>query len=185
METSETSIIRRILGGEKELFRYLVRTYEGMVYSLAIEVTGDEDVARDVAQEAFIKAYNALEKYDASKGRFSTWIATIAINIAKGKLRKRRQKPPTVSIDQKAVDAVDESAMDAFFDNPDEANARLLVEAIAQLPPDDRLLLTLFYTNDLSLAEIAEVTGARAGTIATRLSRIRKRLYVMMKGRKI
>lgn len=183
IEADETEIINRIIGGERELFRHLVRLYDGMVFSLAFEVCGDEDIACDITQEVFIRAYNHLADYDTKKGRFSTWLYAIAYNLAKMYLRRRRQQPLTLPMGDEIVGNIDDDAVDEFF--KDEADAQeekitRLAEAVDKLPPDDRLTLTLFYRDDLSLAQIAEVMGARAGMIATRLSRIRKRLYKFM-----
>lgn len=183
MEADETEIINRIIGGEREIFRHLVRTYDGMVFSLAFEVCSDEDIARDITQEAFISAYNHLADYDAKKSRFSTWLYAIAYNIAKMHLRRQRRQPLTLPKDDEIVANINDDVVDEFFkdvaDSQEEKLTRL-AEAVDKLQPDDRLILTFFYRDNLSLAEIAKVMGAKTGTIATRMSRIRKRLYNYM-----
>lgn len=181
METNEPEIIYRILSGEKELFRYLVRAYDSMVFSLAADITDDSDTAADVTQEAFIKAYDHLSRYDPSKGRFSTWLVTIAYNLAISQQRLRRRRPPTQSLDETEIDTMDDKAADSLPGSTDESDTQRLAEAIDELQPEEKLVLTLFYDQDLSLAEIAEITGTLPGTVATRLSRIRKKLYTMIK----
>lgn len=181
METDEQRIISRILEGQKEEYRHLVRAYEAMVYSLVMELAGDSETARDVTQEAFVRAYNHLAEYDAAKGKFSTWLMTIAYHLAIGNSRKKRRKPPTLSL-RSMENVADDSAVDEFFDSDDRAMAEQLADAVGRLDEEERAVLSLFYRDNASIAEIAEVEGTRAGTIATRLSRIRRKLYRYMRG---
>lgn len=182
MKSDEQNIISRVLEGRKEEYRLLVRAHEAMVYSLVMELTGDSETARDITLEAFVRAYSHLAEYDAAKGKFSTWLMTIAYNLAVGGIRKERRKPPTLRIDGVVEDIADDSALDAFFDSDDRVRSVQLAEAIGRLDGEERLILSLFYRDNVPIAEIAEVEGASAGTIATRLSRIRRKLYRYMRG---
>lgn len=183
MNTNETDIISRILGGEHDAFRYLVKTYQDRVFVLMVDLTGDTDKAREVTQETFIRAYTHLADYDAARGSFSTWLLAIAFNEMRQKLRKRRHVPPLLQLDDHTVEPADDADIDAFFDSPDEERLKQLTQALATLPPEERLLLNLFYYEDLSLKEISDITGMKAGTVATRLSRIRRRLYLRLKNK--
>src|SRR5258705_4790462 len=90
MDTTEAGLIARILAGEKELFHELIRPYERMVYTTVFAIVRNETDAEDGAQDAMVNAYRHLGKF-RGEAKFSTWLATIAMNDGRQKLRKLKR----------------------------------------------------------------------------------------------
>ena len=144
--------------------------------------------AEELVQDAFVRAYDRLETF-GGRSSFSTWICRIAYTTTVSWLRRRRVKylsiddlPSLTSSDrshragaQHLSDAVVDEALD------DETRIDDLRRAIARLKPDEQTLVTLFYYDERPLADIAFILDIETGTIATRLHRIRRKLYLLMK----
>jgi RNA polymerase sigma-70 factor (ECF subfamily) len=170
---AEAILVQRCLAGDRPAFDALVLAYRSRVYALARLALGSVEDAHDVAQETFVRAYEALPRYQ-SRGQFRVWIYTIAANLCKNRLKARR---PVLSWEEP------ELAADLIDPTPGpEATAlsreRALVvrEALAQMGDRDRLMVLLYYQDDLSLDEIARIVGCRTGAAKVALHRARGRL---------
>jgi len=175
----DKGLIARILGGERELFHELVRPYEKSVYFAAYSILQNEHDAEDVAQETVLKALRSLHTFRA-ESKFSTWLVSIALNEARGRLRHER----LIQFD--SVDAIpDEDSGDFtpavisdWREVPLEALERkelrdMLRKAIRGLPAMYREVLVLRDVQDLSIAETAAALGVNDGVVKTRLLRAR------------
>lgn len=157
-------------GRTDEALALLVPGYRRRVFGLAYGILGDRDAAEDVAQEVFMKVWQAFGSYDG-RARLSTWIYAITRNAALSALRKR---PRAVSLSEPAVEAqVD--AMDDGRAPPEDGDARLW-QLVNALPDKQRQVIVLFYQDDRSIEEVAEMLGMPANTVKTHLHRGRARL---------
>jgi len=175
----DSALIARILAGERELFHELVRPYEKGVYFAAYSVLQNEHDAEDVAQETVLKALRNLRSFRA-EAKFSTWLVSIALNEARGRLRHTRL------IEFESVDAVPDEDSGVFTpavisdwrEVPLEALERkelreMLHKAIEDLPELYREVLVLRDVQDFSIAETAAALGVNEGVVKTRLLRAR------------
>jgi len=157
----------------KEDFARLVRQHAPQVLDFTARLLTDRREAEEVAQDAFVKAFRQLSSF-RGESSFLTWVQRIAYHEAIDHLRRRR--PFTTDISNVA----------AMTDEPDLSTGReerimLLEEAVDELPPDDQLLLHLYYYEDRPLRDIAYIMEAEPNTLSGRLYRIRKRLMTMIK----
>jgi len=142
-------------------FSELVRRYRARILRTACGIVGSAQEADDVAQETFIKAWNALPHYHA-QGTFGSWLYRIAINTAIDALRKRRDEVPFDEFQMVSRDSPEDSVLR-------RAEHERVREAISSLPPGSRAALTLREYEQLSYREIAEVLQVPMGTVMSRL----------------
>ena len=175
MADDDAIVLARVLAGDEGAFATLVRRYEPKLRAYVNGIVAVEEEARDLVQEAFIRAWRHLDQYDRSF-RFSTWLFRIAHNVAIDHLRRRRQ--PTVSLDLGEDDEGDEIRLDPADPRRgplgDLANRELagaLAREIERLPAGYRELVTLRHLVGLSYNEIADLKGLPLGTVKNKLFR--------------
>ena len=177
----EKSIIARVLAGDTEAFEALVLENQKQVYNLALRMTGSEEDANDIAQEAFIRAFRSLASFRGDS-KFSVWLYRLTSNICLDFLRSRRRKK-TVSMSWFAADD-DEPAELEIPDERFSPEARLerteLRESVRRgldsLSPEYREILLLREINGLSYDEISRALNLEEGTVKSRIFRARKKL---------
>lgn len=176
----EAAVIQAVLDGDVNAYEALVKEYEKNVYNLALRMTGNSEDAADMAQEAFIKAYNSLTAFRGDS-KFSVWLYRIVSNVCLDFLRSRSRKQ-TVSLSTENDDG-EEVELDIADDthSPEQLLDRSLTRdavrrGLAALPPDHREILLLREIQGLSYEEIADVLGLEAGTVKSRIFRARKKL---------
>ena len=157
----------------KEDFAQLVRQHATAVIDFTARLLPDRREAEEVAQDAFVKAFQQLSSF-RGESSFLTWVQHIAYHEAVDHLRQRR--PYMVDIDEMPTMMEDED-----LQMEREERILLMEEAVVRLSPDDQLLLHLFYYEDRPLREIAYIMDVEPNTLSQRLRRIRKRLMVMIK----
>lgn len=157
----------------KEDFAQLVRQHATAVIDFTARLLPDRREAEEVAQDAFVKAFQQLSSF-RGESSFLTWVQRIAYHEAVDHLRQRR--PYMVDIDEMPTMMEDED-----LQMEREERILLMEEAVVRLSPDDQLLLHLFYYEDRPLREIAYIMDVEPNTLSQRLRRIRKRLMVMIK----
>jgi RNA polymerase sigma-70 factor, ECF subfamily len=175
----EAAIIARILAGERELFHDLIRSYERGLYLAAYSVVQHEADAEDIAQDAVIKAYQALKSF-RGEARFSTWLMAIALNEARSRWRKTNGEQLDFLSDceeDSTGDYTPAVLADWRYIPSAELERRelrqTLREAIAKLPPQYREVLILRDVRGMSIAETAAATGVNEGLVKIRLFRAR------------
>lgn len=171
----ESQLIAETLGGNLDAFGDLVRLYERPVFNLAYRMLGNSVEAEDASQEAFMKAYSNLNRYDHTRS-FKTWLLSITSNHCIDKLRKRRLT--YLSIDEPLPP---HPALVSTNDNPESAMMALerseTVQGLLENLSDEyRLVVVLRYWYDLSYAEIAEMTDSTESAVKSRLFRARQAL---------
>jgi RNA polymerase sigma-70 factor (ECF subfamily) len=175
----DSEVVAAFLGGEERAFQVLVERYQTRLLNFVYRTIGDRERGEDLVQEVFIRVYRHLHRFDRSK-KFSTWIYTIASNLAKNELRNRSRNPlvffqairRTWQDDDRPLQFEDASA------RPDDLyrkrHLRELVEAsVARLPEHHRQVFVLRELEGKSYEEIAEITGCNLGTVKSRLNRAR------------
>lgn len=176
-DREEIYIINRVKSGDREAFSLVVDKYRDMVYTICLRMLTVEADADDAAQEIFVKVYRSIASFQ-EKSKFSTWIYRIAYNHCISVIRKK----------VKIIDMVDELP-DSEINNQDVSGLDLLGEeerkhylqlAIEALAETDAVVVTLFYYDELSLEEIAEVTGLTSANIRIKLHRSRKKMYKVL-----
>lgn len=169
--------IQRVLDGEADAFRFIIREFKDRAYSLAISVVKDEFEARDVVQSAFVKAYTKLDTFKAD-ANFSTWFYRILVNEAYSKLRKQKVTPDRLYDDQ--LNEIP-SSFDPDVSHIDEDHQRYYInEALKKLPENYSLSLRLFYLEDYSVSEITQITGWSDSFAKVTLHRARNKMkYVL------
>jgi len=174
----ELNYIERILAGETNLFSYFVNSYSNSIYSLIVRIVLTNEDAEELTQDSFLKAFKKLDTFKGDCS-FSTWLFRIAYNTAISATRKRKMEFPMV--DEAMMESVPDEAIETFFD-PDENEIKLqkLEEAIGKLNVEEKTLITLFYTEDKSVAELARVLDLTPENVKVKLHRVRKKLYVLM-----
>jgi RNA polymerase sigma factor (sigma-70 family) len=177
-QMDDHTIIAKVLGGETAAFEILVNRYKDMAFSIARRVCSSAEDAEEVAQDAFLKAYQALDKFK-QESKFSTWLYRIVTNTAISSTRKK--KIAMASLDESLIENFSEDDVQENLNHfSAEEQSRYVQEAMQQLNPQDSLLLNMFYTDDLSIEEIADVTGLSQTNVKVKLHRIRKKMYVLL-----
>jgi RNA polymerase sigma-70 factor (ECF subfamily) len=173
------ALVGAFLEGEERAFEELVERYQTRLLNFIYRTTGDRERAEDLVQEVFIRVYRHLHRFDRSK-KFSTWIYTIASNLAKNELRNRSRNP-LVLFQTIKRNWQDEDRPLQFEDpasRPDDLfrkrHLRELVESsVQQLPPHHRQVFVLRELEGKSYEEIADITACNLGTVKSRLNRAR------------
>lgn len=175
METDDKALIERILEGDTDEFRHLMRRYGGTLLVFIEGIVHSREEAEDVLQEAFVCAYRSLHQYNSHTASFATWLHHIAYHQA---LRQRKRRHPELSWDENEQLLATAARKEASEDTIEvtEEKIELLDKAIEHLPEYDRTLLQLYYEDDLPLKDIAYILDSEAGILASRLRRIRDRL---------
>ena len=166
--------IERVKAGDKEAFTGLVDSYKDMVYTVCLRMLNSEADAEEAAQDVFIKAYRAIGSYQA-KAKFSTWLYRITYNNCISVIRKRVKMIDLV--DDVPESRVDEKEMNGLEHLSAEERSKYLKMAIESLAETDAVIVTLFYYDQLSLDEIAGITGLSSSNIRIKLHRSRKKMY--------
>lgn len=180
----ELAAVERVRQGDTNAFEPLVSAYEKNVYNLALRMTGSPEDAADMAQEAFIKAFNSIDGFRGDS-KFSVWLYRIVSNVCLDFLR-RRSKRGAVSLSVE-----DDEGGDIQLDIPDESRSpeallerRMTREAVRRgldsLPEDYRQILLLREIEGLSYEELAQALQLEVGTVKSRIFRARKRLCAFL-----
>lgn len=182
MGREDQELVEACLARDERACTALVDTYARMVGTVIWRATGNHDVIEDLTQETFLRVFRALEYFDA-RARLSTWIYTIAHNVAVDHLR-RTAGQRVDSLTWRTTDS-DEEAEERQVASPDldpeaqlsrEESQRLVNEALAQLPAKYRLPVTYAAIEGLDYPSIAEMLGAPLGTVKTLIFRGKRML---------
>ena len=177
----EREIIEKVVAGDTEAFEALVLEHQNKVYSLALRMVGNEEDARDMAQEAFIRAFKSLAGFRGDS-KFSVWIYRLTSNICIDFLRSRAKKR-TVSMtwsDEEGGEAGELEIPDETWSPAERLERSETRESVRRgldsLSPQYREILLLREINGLSYDEISEALGIEPGTVKSRIFRARKKL---------
>jgi RNA polymerase sigma factor (sigma-70 family) len=162
-------LIDQLLAGDREVYAVLVNKYKSYAFTIAQKILQNRPEAEEAAQDAFIKAFHHLTSFNR-ESKFSTWLYRIVFNTAISYRRKNRQQFQSI---ETTIIEYDQDA-DGMLEKIDKK--KYLNQAMLKLSEADRGALTLFYLEEFSLEEIAEITGMQANTAKVRIHRARLRL---------
>jgi RNA polymerase sigma-70 factor (ECF subfamily) len=176
-ESTDTKLVKRVQKGDKGAFDMLVLKYQHKIVNLVMRYVRDPDLALDITQEAFIKAYRALPRFRGDSA-FYTWLYRIAVNTAKNHLAAQRRRPMDIELDLQDPEQFDLHAKLKETDTPEGISiSRELKEtverAIQSLPDDLRTAIILRELDGMSYEEIAETMECPVGTVRSRIFRAR------------
>jgi RNA polymerase sigma-70 factor (ECF subfamily) len=174
MKSKDEILIKRAISGDKDAFGLLVEKYKGMVCGLAYHKVGNFQDAEDLAQEAFIQAYQSLHRLK-EHDKFPYWLYSITSNVCVSWLRRKRLDTVPLESAPGGRNIVDWAPTPAEVVESKELQNTVL-NAIAKLPEPNRLAVTLYYMDGLSVQEISDFLNVPAGTVKSRLHNARKQL---------
>lgn len=174
--TDEARIIAAVLDGEVNAFEPLIAKYEKPIFNLLYRTTGSFDEACELTQEAFLKAYDKLDRFQQGRSFFS-WLYALALNIGRDYLRQKKRNPPSIHDNPGNVD-----------ENPDPGpeDPRLsedyqsLIKALEQLPIDYREAVMLRFREERSMQDIAEMLNLSVSGAKMRVHRGLEKLRVIL-----
>lgn len=180
-EMDDSAVVAAYLDGNSLAFEELVNRYQRRLLNFVYRTIGDRERGEDLVQEVFIRVHRHLHRFDQSK-KFSTWIYTIASNLAKNELRNRSRNPLVLFQTIKKNWEADHRPLQ-FEDRhhrPDDLfrkrHLKDLVDwTVRQLPEHHRVVFVLREIEGKSYEEIADITGCNLGTVKSRLNRARNR----------
>lgn len=173
-----SDILLRIRAGDRQSFSQVVHRYQHALFGFLGRMGLSRGQTEDLAQETFLLAWQHLDQYQSNLGKFSTWLFTIARNLALNEIARAGNR-----LELPAGDELQEAACDRL--QPQETLAwtqrgQQLHAALRMLPVTDRCVLALAYLQDMDMSEIARIEGCTVGAVKTRLHRARSRLSQML-----
>ena len=176
-QASDKKLVERVQKGDKGAFDLLVLKYQHKIVNLVMRYVRDPELALDITQEAFIKAYRALPRFRGDSA-FYTWMYRIAVNTAKNHLAAQRRRPMDVELDLQDPEQYDLHAKLKETDTPEgmalsNELQEIVERAIAALPEDLRTAIVLRELEGMSYEEIAQTMECPVGTVRSRIFRAR------------
>src|SRR5262245_3638356 len=178
-EPADLELLRRMQRGDESALEALYARYGGLVFTLALRIVGDPELAREVLQDTFLRSWDGRETFDPQRGRIPWWLMGIARNRAIDVLRSRphqarmREKAPPIAGAHKNEPA-DSGAAEAT------ALRRVVTQALAGLSEVQREAIELAYYRGLTQTEIARHLGQPLGTVKSRIRDAMERLRTML-----
>ncbi len=160
----EQQLVEGLLAGNEESIRALYTRFGRPVFTLGMRLLGSAEAAEELTQDVFLTAWRKAARFDATRGRLSTWLMTIAHNLAVDRLRRETgvSRPTLVLVDE-VPEVASESEVEPLIEH-DAA-----VRALESLSDGERRLLSRVYFGGLTAREISEADGIPLGTVKTRL----------------
>ena len=171
--------IRRVLSGDTHAFANLVDRHKAMVFSLALKILKNREEAEEVAQDAFVKAYQSLASFRGG-AKFSTWLYRIVYNTSISRLRK--SVPETIDLDKVSFNnGFEDVSGDAYQALKEEDRKKYLDIVLSKLDPEENFLITLYYYEEKSLDEIAEISELSKNHVKVKIFRIRQKMLQLLR----
>ena len=159
----------------------MLERYGHAVFAQVARLVPSFEDAEEVYQDVFVKVFKNINMYDQEKSSLKTWVSHIAYNESISFLRHKTM--PVIYYEDREGESekLSESEVEATFGHPNPETVQLIRAALKHLPPDERAIITMFYYEEMSLKEIAFITESIPTTIASKLSRTRKKLCRIIK----
>lgn len=162
---SEQQAIQEVLAGKINSFTTIVDLYKDMVYSISFQVLGNEQDAEECAQDCFLKAFNKLSSFK-NESKFSTWLYKIAYYSALNYKKSRKNYQVELNNNHQPI-----------IEDSDKAEKELAVKtALQQLKEEDRVIVSLYYLDEKSVKEVAQITDLTESNVKIKLMRSREKL---------
>jgi RNA polymerase sigma-70 factor (ECF subfamily) len=171
MASTDEELVARSIGGDLDSFNQLVLRWERPIYALAYRVIGREEDARDVTQEAFLRAFRALGGFKG-QAKFSSWLYRITLNLCRDWMRRERRTP--IAQAPEGVDLIELAGETTPSESVEELVSRrqlgrAVEKAMALLPEEQRTAIILKEYHGLTFQEIADLLDCPLSTVKTRL----------------
>ena len=160
---SDEALLAGLASGDPDDAAAFVRRFQRRVYGLAWSIVRDDDLADDVAQETFVRAWRRAAGFDPRRGRVAAWLLTIARNVAIDRARMQRIPPADPDVIASTLDISRQGAM------PDVGERDRVHRALAGLPDEQRRALALAVYAGRTAREISEIDDVPLGTVKTRI----------------
>jgi RNA polymerase sigma-70 factor (ECF subfamily) len=182
---ADLEMVRAVLGGDATAYRGLVEKYQTRVFTMVYGMVRNREDARDITQEAFVKAFNSLKSFRL-EASFYTWLYRIAMNLAIDHTRKRKRRE--ISGFEEDIASRDEDGGISDVHNADNPRKNLerkqlydkIMESLDKLPADQKQVILLRELEGLSYKEISDVMGIPEGTVMSRLFYARKKMQKLL-----
>ena len=177
MYKTTDKLIQCLCRQEAQAQRYLLQQYGEMIFGQVARIVTCQEDAEEVYQDVFVKVFRNIQSYDAKQASLATWMSRIAYHESLNFVRRTPQ--PIIYVDDRDVDleSIQDEAVSKVFQQQDEQMIQLIEYALDYLPPDEMALIMMFYFDDMSIKDIAYTTDSTPSTVASRLSRTRRKLY--------
>jgi RNA polymerase sigma factor (sigma-70 family) len=176
---AESIYLRKLINGDESGFRYFIKAYQDMAFTLAVSIVKDDFVAQEVSQDAFIKAFRAIKSFN-QQSAFKTWFYRIVVNEAFARVKKLK-KDKLLFCDEYETNV----ALEDGLDINDNEKLEMVNEAFKLMPANEGLVLRLFYLEEESIKEVSAITGWTEANIKVLLHRARKRMLAIIQQKKI
>ena len=170
---SDIQLIEKIKTGDMSSFEMLVNRHKNFAFTIADRILQNEEDAEEVAHDAFVKLLSSVDKFKG-ESKFTTWFYRIVMNMAISRTRKKRIR--TEDIDSRPSGLAEYSSFEEFGGLKAKDRTYYLNRAVGQLKDEERLLITLYYFDELDMDEIVEVTKIDKGNLKVKIFRARKKL---------
>lgn len=182
---ADLALLERMRGGDEGALAAFYDRWSDRVYSLAVHLLREARDAEDIVEETFWQVWRNAARYDAARGTVGTWLLTICRSRALDRIRTRRRRKEDATLDDAA--SFESPEPDAASAMVTSETGRIVREALAELPVEQRQAVELAYFRGLSQSEIAEKTGQPLGTVKTRVRlamvKLREKLGVLQEAR--
>ncbi len=170
-ELGDEELMQRLHHRDQRAFEAIFDRYGDLVYSTALRVLRDTQLAEDVSQEIFVRLWRKPQSYVAERGRFLTWLISVTRNRAVDEVRSRgrRQRHETASPEEQERELPASDSIDPALNAQLAEQARIVRAALAELPPEQREIIELAYFGGLTQQEISERLDQPLGTVKTRI----------------
>ncbi len=165
-------IMEQISRGDLSAMEALYDCYSRAVYSMILRIVQDQQVAEELTQETFFRAWKQAKSFSNDRGKCASWLMSIAHNIAIDEIRRRRARPKSIRSEDSSKYLM--NLPDSSLEDPDEiimggVRRSIVLEALRELPENQRKVLEMSYFGGLTQSEIADKVGEPLGTIKTRM----------------
>lgn len=171
-KAEQDKLVSRLKAKDKAALSYLYDNYSAAIYGAISRIVTDEDVAEEVLQDVFMKYWEKIDSYDASKGRLFTWMLNLARNLSIDKLRSKEIKK-TKKTDDISHNVYNVESENLIHQNEDAIGVKDLMKNLRE---EERKIVEMVYFNGYTQSEIADETGIPLGTVKTRLRMALKNL---------
>ena len=186
----EFDCVKQILSGDVSKFSFLIERYKDLAYNIAFRILNNNEDAEEAVQDAFLRAFKALSLFKGN-AKFSTWFYKIVVNVSLSRLKSKNQNAKgkfqlatgswQTIIDADLPSTVFEEVESAYKNLHREDQRKYINLALDKLDMEDRLLLTLYYLNENTIAEVAEITSIQPENIKMKIHRARQKMFVLLK----
>jgi len=179
-DESTLELVNRCAKQDTRAFEQLVRQFQSYVFALALRLLADEDEAKDIVQECFVRVWKNMDKYDP-KRKFTTWLYRIATNLSVDRLRAIKRNRRVFFTRDEQLQPEDVASTEDIIDiQSNRELAAMIQELTEELPVKQRLVFALRDLQDLSVEEVADIADMSVGSVKTNLHYARRRIRELL-----